>query len=290
MGSRDPYEGLGGSFQVGGAIQFLPKRRNKSVDLGGVQSYDAAASALFAAMTTPPTELRKQQINTLIVALKASGAWSLIDCLYVLAAADNQAARLNWKNPALFTASAINSPTFTVDRGYASDGSTSLLDSGFNPATAGGSYALNSAHLAIWDRVDASLTASPPVGNLNATVQNKAGLTSSALSRVNAGGTTTNTGLPTSAMMHYVANRNNGANHDLWGGGTKIAAAVASASTAISSLSFTMLARQISAGSYQFSQSGRQMSAYHWGAALSDAQITGAYNALLAYMQAVGAA
>lgn len=254
---------------------------------GASSPYDPAANALFAAMTTPPDAARKTLINNMIVSLKASGVWALLDCLYVLAAADNQAARLNWKAPGTFTASPVNSPAFVVDRGYTGDGSSSLLDSGFNPATTG-QGTLNSAHFGYWDRLDVTDAASVVGGNLNTTLTNKqGGSTSRITSRINAGVTVNTTGLPTTVMSHYVQNRNNSATHDVWGAGSKIVAASASTSTSISSLSLTMLARQISAGSYQFST--RQMSAYHWGAALSDAQITSTYSALAAFMTAIGA-
>jgi hypothetical protein len=250
--------------------------------------YTAAANALFAAMTTPPTTARKIIINNLIVALQNAGAWSRMDCLYVLAAADSQAARLNWKTPGTLTASAVNSPAFAADQGYTGDGSTSLLDSGFNPATAGGQFALNSAHLGLWDRLDIGTTGNPQVGNLNATLQNKSAAAGSTLCRVNAGSSITSTGIPTGVLSHYVGNRNNSSTHDIWAAGNKVASAVASTSTSVSSLTFAMLGRQIGASSYQYSP--RQMSAFHWGADLSDAQITATYNALLTYMQAVGAA
>ena len=48
------------------------------------------------------------------------------------------------------TASLVNSPTFTTDRGFTGNGSTSYLDSGYNVSTGGGVYAQDSAHMGVY--------------------------------------------------------------------------------------------------------------------------------------------
>jgi hypothetical protein len=108
------------------------------------------AETLFAAMSPAPDNARKIVINNLIVSLINDGIWSKLDVLWVMAAHDAQAARLNWKTPASFALTAVNSPTFTTDRGYAGNGSTSSLNTGWNPATNGSQYTLNSAALGFW--------------------------------------------------------------------------------------------------------------------------------------------
>lgn len=114
-------------------------------------SYDADAAAWFAAMSSPPDDTRKALYNTFVVDLKSAGVWELTDIVYLLAAHDAQAARLNGKAPSTFTASAVNSPTFTTDRGYQGDGSTSYLTTGFTANQAGSLYsAQNSAALAAY--------------------------------------------------------------------------------------------------------------------------------------------
>lgn len=113
------------------------------------EGYSAEAMALFARFTTPPTVARKTLINNMIVALKAAGVWAKLDCLWLEAAADSQAARQNWMRDA-FNLTAINSPNFTVDRGYAGDGSTSYLLTAFTPSTAGGKLTQNAASAGDW--------------------------------------------------------------------------------------------------------------------------------------------
>ncbi len=108
-------------------------------------SVDPDAVTLIAAMSVQPDAARRGLYNDLIVGLKADGVWSLIDCLYIFAAHDVQAARLNIRARA-FDATEVNSPGFTTDRGYTFSGSAHL-DTTFNPATASApQFAQNSAH------------------------------------------------------------------------------------------------------------------------------------------------
>lgn len=129
-----------------GAIRFLTK--------SGQVAYDLDALALFTRFTTPPTFARKAAINALIVALKTAGIWSKLDTFYVLAAADSQAARCNWITN-LYNLTAVASPTFLADRYYLGNGTTSYLNSGFNPTTAPSpKFTQDSATLFHWSLTD----------------------------------------------------------------------------------------------------------------------------------------
>lgn len=90
----------------------------------GGPSFETEAQTLFAAMSVEPDAARKTLINDLIAGLKADGIWAELDLLYVKAAHDAQAGRLNWKNPGTFDLIEVNSPAFHTDRGYTGDGST----------------------------------------------------------------------------------------------------------------------------------------------------------------------
>jgi len=118
-------------------------------------AYDAASTALFARMSSQPDATRKGLIDDLIVQLKADGIWAKLDALWLLAAHDSQAARLNWVSSAHGLA-AVNAPAFTADRGYAGNGSTSYLDTNWNPA-ASSLFTLDSASLGCWVNVDAGI-------------------------------------------------------------------------------------------------------------------------------------
>lgn len=111
---------------------------------------DPDANRLIRAMSVTPQGNRQYLIEDTIQRYKAAGLWSRFDALWMPAAHDGQAGRLNWKDPSRFACTAVNSPTFTADRGYASDGATSYLDTGFIFATHGVNFTLNSASIGIY--------------------------------------------------------------------------------------------------------------------------------------------
>jgi hypothetical protein len=90
---------------AGGAVGFLPE-----------------SEALFAAMTVEPSEARKTLINDTISDLMAAGLWTKQGVLYVHAAHDEQAGRLNWKDPSFGLLTRINSMAFTADGGFTGNG------------------------------------------------------------------------------------------------------------------------------------------------------------------------
>lgn len=97
--------------------------------------YDPDAAAYFAAMTVQPDTTRKDLINTLIVNLKSAGVWSKLDWLCLFASHDLQSGLLNAVSPAK-TAIAVNSPSFTADRGLSGDGVTAYIN--YNESVTGG--------------------------------------------------------------------------------------------------------------------------------------------------------
>ncbi len=119
------------------------------VGIGGQVGFAPESLTLFAAMTVPPSAARKASINALIVALKAAGAWSKFDRLYVLAAHDAQAAKLDWKNPGTDSLVSSGSVYFKKDRGFIGTGTNGKVDNtvNFNALT---NYQLNDAHFSAW--------------------------------------------------------------------------------------------------------------------------------------------
>ena len=106
--------------------------------------YELESKTLFNAMTIAPNTSEKRIINKLILNLKVSGDWDKIDVLWICAAFNQQAARLNWKNPITFTLTEVNSPKWTVLQGYTGNGTTDYINTNFNLATNGVNYILNS--------------------------------------------------------------------------------------------------------------------------------------------------
>jgi hypothetical protein len=117
---------------MGLGLGLGPSLRGRRAPVSG---YDPGAVALFARMTVQPDATRKQLISDRFVAGKAFSFWAKMDALWVHAAHDSQAGRMNWLAP-IYDCLPINSPAFTTDRGFMGDGSSSYLDTGFNPSTA----------------------------------------------------------------------------------------------------------------------------------------------------------
>lgn len=125
-------------------------------------AYCPESALLFKAMMVQPLPGRKAAYDRFIRTLKLNDIWQKLDVLYVLAAHDAQAARLNLVAPASFALAVTGSPVFTVDQGYAGDGSTALLTAtGYSPASVAGSrQTLDSSTLGIFTRTAASYNGS----------------------------------------------------------------------------------------------------------------------------------
>ena len=234
---------------------------------------------LIAAASVAPTNLRKGYVARFIQALYAASVWSKIDVMWVLAAHDEQFGRLNWKSPGSFTLTAINSPTFTTDRGFAGNGSTSELDSGWDWGTNGVQYTQNNAHAFVYQR-----TSGQGVPALN---QNNASYRTSI-----AGRQTTNLGIntatrttgvnPNSTPSSGMVRRNNSTEQSLLFDGVEIMAPTAAPSTTGTS---TTDFRMGSAFLFQNAQiAGASLGAY-----LDNTEALAFYTAWHAYMVALGA-
>lgn len=131
---------------------------------GAGRGSSSLASQLLAAWadacTVPPDSARRALYLSLIQSLLDAGVWTKLDALYVFASHDSQAGLLNVKAPGTFNATLTNAPTFTTDRGFAGNGTNSFIDSNFNPATAGGNFAQNSACFGFWSRSSGQLSSS----------------------------------------------------------------------------------------------------------------------------------
>lgn len=244
-------------------------------------TFDPASDALFAAMTTPPSDARKTLIDTMIVALKAAGIWTKLDVLWVMAAADAQAGNLNWKNPGSQTLTPTNT-TFTADRGQAGNGTTAHIPTGVNFATLGGNYTLNSAQFGICINVaqttDAALMVSGSTFRMAAT--NAANAPNG---RINDGtGLTSAAGA--SAAGNMISLRRTGASlRQFFTNGTQVANDTVAA-TALPT-TFTLLAAAGGASSW----SNARLSMAYGGGALTDGQMTDLHTITRAYLSAIGA-
>jgi hypothetical protein len=250
-------------------------------DAGGYTFVNSEAAALVARFTTPPTNARKVLIDNFYTAIKLVGL-SKFDAIYMLAAADAQSSLLNWVQDA-YNLTAVNSPAFVVDRGYTGDGSTSYLDTGFNPTTAvGAKFVQDSGALSVWSRTNLANGAgtSFDFGSPNSYV-GRSTTAGQGTGRPNAG-----SGQSYGLLVYpgYVGYSRTAA--AVWeayaagvdsGGGTTVSAAPTNATLRICS---------IGAGSFGVNQIATALIA----SGLSAAEELATYNALNTYLQAIGAA
>jgi hypothetical protein len=107
--------------------------------------------------------------TTLICGLVTDGVWTKLDFLHVYGTQDATNALLNLVSSS-FSATLVNVPSFTADQGFTGDGSTSYINTGFNPSTAGGNYTQNNASFGMYDRTSTVIvTNSPLMGTYDGT-------------------------------------------------------------------------------------------------------------------------
>jgi hypothetical protein len=110
--------------------------------------FDADYQAVLNYATTKGYTLPSagQQIlqNQLVLALKTGGIWNKLDTFAVFATNGNiDFALIDWKRLTDYTA--VDSPTFTTNQGFTGNGTSSYIDTNFNPSTSGVNYTLNNA-------------------------------------------------------------------------------------------------------------------------------------------------
>ena len=250
--------------------------------------YSVEAQALFARFTTPPTAARKTLINDLIVSLKDAGVWSKLDALYVMAAADAQAARQNWVADQ-YNLTAVSSPTFTADRGYQGDGAASYLNMNFNPSTAGGNFVQDNAGFGFWSLTNLASNTAQDIGNAaNVTLTRSS--TDGHIIRANNTGTASDfPATVTDSRGYFYAGRASAAAERARRNTSQIGTNNV-ASTALSNSVFTCLGRNTAtAPTVTVTYSTRQLAIVFAGANLTDGESDDAYAAFLSYLQAVGA-
>lgn len=241
---------------------------------------DTDASAYIAAMSVAPTVTRAGLIKDLIAGLKTDGLWANHDLVYLIASHDSQAARLNAKAPATYALSAVNSPVFTVDRGYAGDGVSSYLDTGFADNTAAVNWSQDSASMAVWLNQHSGTANAVGVNGTTATRLIPRG--ASALDgRIH--GTTGVGGTVADGLGLTAISRTSSTALKSYRNGANMATASATSAAPVAG------AIQIFRGSAGSFGAGRA-AAVLIGAGLNDAQETALYNRLNTFLTAIGAA
>jgi hypothetical protein len=114
----------------------------------GGGGFDADYQAVLTYATTQgytlPSAGQQTLQNQLVVDLKAGGIWSKLDTFANFATdGDIDFALIDWIRLTQYTA--VNSPTFTTNVGFEGNGTSSYVDTNYNPATSGVNYTQNNA-------------------------------------------------------------------------------------------------------------------------------------------------
>lgn len=251
-------------------------------------SFDPAAAAFFARIPAQ-TLTRYALLNTVFVGLRAAGILSLLDCLWLMAAADSTTARTNLISSS-FTLTPVASPAFTADRGYMLDGTSSYLDSNFNPVAANGKYQRLSAHMGLYSRTNTLGGLDIGARISGSSTQAAIGIQPAAgtyLQRVNVESNSNVLGGPSTSLGHFVGARNGASSNPYYFNGALVSDPATAASAAIPNLNFYVGAFN-SNGTPGFS-AARQYAASHMGALLTAPQVASLYSIIQAYMTGVGA-
>jgi hypothetical protein len=154
---------------------------------GGGVSFDPDYQAVLNYATSQSYTLpsASQQIlqNQLVLDLKAGGIWSKLDTFGVFATdGSSDFALIDWKRLSQYTA--VNSPTFTANQGFQGDGTSSYINTNFNPATQGVNFANNSASISLYVKI-AQTVGLDILGEPNSIIRLRNG--NNVLQRINAG-------------------------------------------------------------------------------------------------------
>lgn len=236
-------------------------------------NYCAEALALFARMTVQPDVARKRLINSTIVSMKVAGLWSesKFDGLYIFAAHDAQAARLNWLGSD--SISVPGSPTFTANRGYQGNGSSSYLQA--NP---GVTYAADAGHAGMFiETADTAGGRGIDYGGTNGFLDLVGGFLNSRWADLSTSSTAA------TGVRHASVNRPDSTQYVKYKNGASIATVVSTSSTfSLSQVSF--LAALSGAGAF----SDARIAAGHFGTSLTSGEMSTLYTILNGYMTRVG--
>lgn len=249
--------------------------------------YDSATTAWEAAVgAINVSSGRKDLVNALIVGLKADGIWTKLDRLWIFAAENTQSALVDLKATA--TATAVNSPSFSADDGYTGNGSTSYINTNYNPSGSS-NFTGNAACFGIWDISTSSNSGTVPIGisyfgHLSeGTIHYPDG---NSYWRVNTSGGGLTVAYPGPGL--FMANRSTSGANQLYRNGSSIVSDTVSA-TALTSTNFYVCARNNDSGTPTAgSHSTDQIAAAIFGGTLTGTEHGNLYTRLRTYMTAVG--
>lgn len=256
---------------------------------GGGRTYDADALLWRDAVVTnggAVSVARLGVVDAFVASEKASGAWALTDDYWLLCAESETQALTSLKQRRLATA--VATPTFTIDRGYAFNGSSQYINTGFVPSTHAVQMTGTSQRLAAYERTNVNANTTT-IGAFTSATQNlrlvtRTGTTMTGTLNSGAAAFTIATGAGYSA----VSRASGGTTMLGFKNGVKgVDVTGLTVGTSLVALALYIGARNNAGSADTFRASTIGFAAV--GAPLSEAQETANYNAVQAWATAIGA-
>ena len=254
------------------------------------KSYDSDAVTFFNRMTVQPNSTRKRLISDFFKGVKSDNGLGTLsqafDCIWFYAGHNQVETRLNWvKNAHNLTE--VNTPTWTLDRGFKGNGSTMYLNTNYNPSTQGINFTQNDASFGIYSRTNEGFVGDTEMGlailvyPIFLQIRRNTDLMSVGVNSP-APLTVTNT----TGLGLFCGTRENSTTIKFWRNGIEISSQASTSQTIDSDNVFT-LARSTGAGAVD-SYSEREISFGYIGSAVRINQLL-LFNRVEEYLDAIGA-
>lgn len=130
------------------------------------QRYSLEARQLFSRWTNSVPTTYKDALAKFIDQCKVDGNWDEMDVAWMPAQYDETNALQQLKSSS-YTLTRVNSPEWLLGSGWVSDGSTSYLKTGFNPATNGIKFTQNDASIGVYSNTQSATGFSVDMGVTN---------------------------------------------------------------------------------------------------------------------------
>lgn len=134
--------------------RFRPPRLTPNAALAGLTPEVLAWEAAVVTNGGAVSVARRLIVNQFILAEKSDGTWSQTDDYWALWGESAAQSLTSLKQRRLATA--VNSPTFTTDRGYDFNGTTQYLNTGFVPSTHAVAMTGTNLRIAVYERTNVS--------------------------------------------------------------------------------------------------------------------------------------
>lgn len=252
--------------------------------LAGAYEAATAFDRYLAAFETPPDAAWVAAGRSLFLALEDAGLLRGLDGLH-LPAPTAQGFRINAVAPWI-VATEVNSPSYTENEGYTGNGSTSYVDTGFNPAIHGRNFTQSHASMSVWVRTNATSATANDIGGRRSRILSRVDVSAVAIGN-HLGALVAALGVVTSVGLTTWSRLDSGSVSMLKDGVSLSTQSIASA--APFGANFYICAYNDSTGgtAVPSGYSSRQVALAAWGAGRTEVEEAALYGALSDFMAAI---